>query len=92
MKVVYLEEHLNQFSPPRVWTASLGWKPESETSLKMKKLNRSAAEESRRIRTSLSLIENPSNLSVLVEEETHNPMIFGIDKFPHIVTKKIDVQ
>ena len=69
MKVVYLEEHLNQFSPPRVWAASLGWKPESETSLTMKKLNRSAAEESRRIRTSLSLIENPSNLSVLVEEE-----------------------
>lgn len=69
MKVVYWEEHLHQFSPPKVWTASLGWKPENETSIKMKKLNRSAAEESRRFRTSLSLVENPSNLSILVQEE-----------------------
>lgn len=69
MKVVYFEDHLNQFFAPKVWTSSLGWKPEKETSFAMKQLNRSAAEESRRIRSSLSLIENPSNLTVMVQDE-----------------------
>jgi hypothetical protein len=59
MVVVYFDQHLEQFSAPKTWTSSLGWKPESET------LN-----ESRKFRmNSTSEPANPSDLSVLVQDE-----------------------
>ena len=69
MKVVYFEQHLDLFGPPKLWMSSLGWKPENDATEARSRLDISLLEEESRIRIDKAGLDHPTNLSVLVHEE-----------------------